>query len=99
MACVVGKFGDDVAARDVINDGGLWGNTAHEAIFFIGLTDSDKQPLSGSKTYEIRFPKGGLPGVSIHWRASALKSQVSRSAVPSGPTRSARPFPVRELSV
>lgn len=66
VAYVVGKFGDDVAARDVINYGGLWGNTANEAIYFIGLTDSDKQPLSGSKTYEIRFPKGGLPDSQVH---------------------------------
>jgi hypothetical protein len=56
-----GKFGDDIVARDIINYGGLWANTIDEAIYFIGLIDSNNQPLSGDKVYEIRFPKDGLP--------------------------------------
>lgn len=58
---VAGNFGNDYVARDIINYGGLWANVISEAIYFVGLNDSDKQPLDGSKTYEIRFPKGEKP--------------------------------------
>ncbi|MFZ0313899.1 MAG: DUF1254 domain-containing protein [Candidatus Korobacteraceae bacterium] len=61
-----GKFGDDMMARDVVNYGGLWANEITEAIYFIGLTDNDKQPLSGDSNYEIRFPDR---------RASQLRSR------------------------
>jgi hypothetical protein len=62
---VAGKFGDDYMARDIVNYGGLWANVTSEAIYFVGLTDSDKQPLDGSKTYEIRFPKGEKPDAHV----------------------------------
>lgn len=58
---VAGNFGNDYVARDIVNYGGLWANVISEAIYFVGLSDSDKQPLDGSKTYEIRFPKGEKP--------------------------------------
>ena len=60
-----GKFEDDMMARDVINYGGLWGNESSEAIYLIGLTDKDKQPLSGDSKYEIRFPADALPGSEV----------------------------------
>ncbi|WP_241754348.1 DUF1214 domain-containing protein [Cupriavidus basilensis] len=63
---VAGKFGNDVMARDIVNYGGLWANVISEALYFIGLTDSDKQPLDGSKTYEIRFPKGEKPDAHVN---------------------------------
>jgi hypothetical protein len=66
VSYAAGDFGDDMMARDIINYGGLWANVVSEAIYFVGLTDSNKQPLSGSKTYEIRFPKDGLPDSMVH---------------------------------
>ncbi|CAE6729810.1 hypothetical protein R70006_02067 [Paraburkholderia domus] len=63
---VAGKFGNDVMARDIVNYGGLWANAISEAIYFVGLTDSDKQPLDGSKTYEIRFAKGEKPDAHVN---------------------------------
>lgn len=63
---VAGKFGNDVMARDIVNYGGLWANVISEAIYFVGLTDSDKQPLNGSNTYEIRFPKGEKPDAHVN---------------------------------
>lgn len=63
---VAGTFGNDIMARDIINYGGLWANAISEAIYFIGQTDSDKQPLDGSKTYEIRFPKGEKPDTHVN---------------------------------
>jgi hypothetical protein len=61
VSYVAGKFGDDIMSRDIINYGGLWANQIQEAIYFVGLTDSDKQLLSGDKTYEIKFAKDQLP--------------------------------------
>jgi hypothetical protein len=64
-----GKFGDDMMARDIINYGGLWANEIKEAIYFVGLTDSDKQLLSGNHAYEVRFSADALPGsvVNAFW--------------------------------
>ena len=61
VSYVAGNFGNDVFARDVINYGGIWANKISEAIYFVGLTDSNKQLLNGSNTYEIKFPKDALP--------------------------------------
>jgi len=66
VSYVAGKFGDDVMARDIINYGGLWANEIKEAIYFVGLTDSDKQLLSGDKVYEIHFSKETLPGSMVN---------------------------------
>ena len=52
-------------ARDIVNYGGLWANEITEAIYFIGLTDSDKQLLSGDSKYEIRFPADALPSSEV----------------------------------
>jgi len=66
VSYVAGKFGDDIMARDIINYGGLWANQIQEAIYFIGLTDSNKEPLSGDKVYEIKFPKEQLPDLAVN---------------------------------
>ena len=60
-----GKFGDDMMARDIINYGGLWANEISEALYFVGLTDSDKQILNGDAKYEIRFPADALPSSEV----------------------------------
>lgn len=62
VSYVAGKFGDDIMARDIVNYGGLWANVIQEAIYFVGLTDSNNELLNGDNTYEIRFPKESLPG-------------------------------------
>jgi len=56
VSYAAGNFGDDIMARDIINYGGLWANRVEEAIYFVGLTDSKKELLSGDKLYEIKFP-------------------------------------------
>lgn len=69
VSYVAGKFGDDIMARDIINYGGLWANTIQEAIYFVGLTDSDKQLLNGDHVYEIKFTKDQIPDdfVNAFW--------------------------------
>jgi hypothetical protein len=66
VSYVAGKFGDDIMARDIINYGGLWANQIEEAIYFVGLTDSSKQLLSGDKVYEIKFLKEQLPDLMVN---------------------------------
>jgi hypothetical protein len=65
VSYVAGKFGDDIMARDIINYGGLWANQIQEAIYFVGLTDSNKEVLSGDKVYEIKFPKDQIPDAFV----------------------------------
>ncbi len=65
VSYAAGRFGNDALARDIVNYGGLWANMSSEAIYFIGQTDSDKQVLIGGKTYEIRFPRGGMPDSQV----------------------------------
>ncbi|PIF34474.1 hypothetical protein CLU81_5121 [Flavobacterium sp. 9] len=66
VSYAAGNFGDDILARDIINYGGLWANRVEEAIYFVGLTDSNKQLLSGDKVYEIKFPKEALPDAVVN---------------------------------
>lgn len=63
---VVGKFGDNTLARDIIDYGGLWANVNAEAIYFVGQTDSSKAPLNGNNVYEIRFPANALPDTEVN---------------------------------
>lgn len=65
VSYVAGNFGNDIMARDIINYGGLWGNVSSEALYFVGLTDSQHQPLKGSKTYEIKFDKEQMPDAQV----------------------------------
>jgi hypothetical protein len=66
VSYVAGKFGDDMLSRDIVNYGGLWANSIREAIYFVGLTDSSKQLLNGSYSYEIRFPADALPDSEVN---------------------------------
>ncbi|MEP6804563.1 MAG: DUF1254 domain-containing protein, partial [Flavobacterium sp.] len=66
VSYAAGKFGDDIMARDIINYGGLWANQIQEAIYFVGLTDSNKEILSGDKVYEIKFPKDQIPDAFVN---------------------------------
>lgn len=66
VSYAAGNFGDDILARDIINYGGLWANRIEEAIYFVGLTDGNKQLLSGDKVYEIKFSKQALPDLMVN---------------------------------
>lgn len=66
VSYAAGNFGNDILARDIINYGGLWANRVEEAIYFVGLTDTSKQLLSGDKVYEIKFPKDQIPDLMVN---------------------------------
>ncbi|HEX2884968.1 DUF1214 domain-containing protein [Vineibacter terrae] len=61
-----GRFGDDIMARAIVNAGGTWANIASETTSFAGLTDRDRLPLHGSRTYLIRFPREGKPEAQVN---------------------------------
>ncbi|TDP00206.1 DUF1214 domain-containing protein [Flavobacterium sp. 245] len=66
VSYAAGNFGDDIMARAIVNYGGLWANRIEEAIYFVGLTDSKKELLSGDKVYEIKFPKDDIPDLLVN---------------------------------
>lgn len=66
VSYAAGNFGNDILARDIINYGGLWANRVEEAIYFVGLTDTNKQLLNGDKVYEIKFPKDQIPDLMVN---------------------------------
>ncbi len=46
---------------------GIYGNSKDEAIYPLYFVDSAKKPLSGAKSYELRFAPGDLPPVNAFW--------------------------------
>src|SRR5271157_2616999 len=46
---------------------GIYGNSKDEAIYPVYFVDSAKKPLSGAKSYELRFAPGDLPPVNAFW--------------------------------
>jgi hypothetical protein len=46
---------------------GIVANDPAEAIYYGGFVGSDKQPLNGSKKYQIKIPAGGEPEVNAFW--------------------------------
>ncbi len=66
VAYSIGRFGDDIMARATANAGGTWANIASETISFVGLTDRDRLPLHGNRTYLIRFPSEGKPDAQVN---------------------------------
>ncbi|UKJ08514.1 DUF1214 domain-containing protein [Solitalea lacus] len=66
VSYAAGHFGNDILARAIINYGGLWANEIKEAIYFVGLTDSNKELLNGSNVYEIKFPAMQLPDSMVN---------------------------------
>jgi hypothetical protein len=60
-AMILGNYGEEFWIRSGANLIGIWANNSHEVIYFIGTRDAYGQPLDGSNTYELHFPKDALP--------------------------------------
>ena len=60
-AMILGNYGEEFWIRSGANLIGIWANNTHEVIYFIGTRDAAGQPLDGSNTYELHFPKNALP--------------------------------------
>ena len=64
-----GNYGTNYWFRTMVNYGGIWGNTGNEVLYFTPVSDSEGQPLHGSKNYVIHFPADRLPQsvVEAYW--------------------------------
>jgi hypothetical protein len=61
-------FNGDWLKRAAGTKGGIFGNSAEEAMYPFALVDSDGQPLDGSlHNYTLTFPSGQLPPVNAFW--------------------------------
>ena len=49
---------------------GIYGNSSTEAVYQGWSKDTAGQPLLGSKSYEITYPPGMLPPVTLFWSAT-----------------------------
>ncbi|MCY1047105.1 DUF1254 domain-containing protein [Corallococcus sp. bb12-1] len=58
---------DYVLKRAVGARMGIYGNSAEEAVYGGTHQDAQGQPLTGEKSYVLRFNKGGLPPVKFFW--------------------------------
>lgn len=57
---------------------GLYGNSKQEAMYPYYGIDSDKQVLTGSKRYTLRFAPGDLPPVNAFWSVTMYESPRSQ---------------------
>jgi hypothetical protein len=56
--------------------GGIYGNSAAEALYVIQVLDGDQQPLDGSKgKYQQTFSAGALPPVNAFWSITMYDRQ------------------------
>jgi hypothetical protein len=55
-------FGADYYFRTTANLGGIWWNSAKEAVYVMAHTGTDDKPLTGDKSYSITFAADALPG-------------------------------------
>lgn len=71
---IIGNYGDDFDIRSAANYIGIWANARHEVIYFVTTRDADGNPLDGSHTYILDFPKNELPGdvVNAYWSLSLV---------------------------
>lgn len=60
-AMILGNYGEEFWTRSGANLIGIWANNSHEVVYFIGTRDASGQPLDGTNTYVLHFPKDQLP--------------------------------------
>ncbi|HHB76391.1 MAG TPA: DUF1254 domain-containing protein, partial [Desulfobulbus sp.] len=52
---------------------GIYGNSIEEAFYTSPQVDTEGNPLTGKKRYELRFEKGHLPPVNLFWSITMYK--------------------------
>jgi hypothetical protein len=63
----IGDFGRNYLGRAVVAKFALGANTAEETVYPAAFTDSRGRPLSGRRSYTVRFERGELPPVGAFW--------------------------------
>ena len=67
-----GRAGYDVALRAALAKGALGAQLANEVLCAACDVDADGEPLHGRHDYELHFPPGEHPPVSLFWNMSLL---------------------------
>lgn len=80
----VGAFGNDYVLRANAAIYGIGINRPVEAVYLIGVLDSQGRPLSPERTYRITFPPGGQPPVDAWWSLTMYDSDGFLVANPLG---------------
>lgn len=76
----MGHFGSDFLFRSAVAWRFIYTNDREEALYPPTSLDADGEPLVGSRSYEVRFPAGGLPPVEAFWSIT-LYDAVTRLMV------------------
>lgn len=63
----LGTYGDDLEKRAVIARLGWGANVDEEAVYPTAAVDAEGRPLTGERTYRLRFPADELPPVDAFW--------------------------------
>jgi hypothetical protein len=61
LSSTIGVYGPNWLLRTLVNDGGIWANTAEEVVYYKAFVGPDGHRLSGDDAYMLRFPKDQLP--------------------------------------
>ncbi len=71
---VMDGFKENFLQRTITNYAGIWANTSREAIYYLGLKDSNGDDLNGDNTYVLHFNKEDLPieHVNAYWSLTML---------------------------
>jgi hypothetical protein len=77
-------FPKDPLLRAASNKYGPGAHIPEEALYFSLDRGPDDQPLSGARSYALRFPKGGLPPVDAFWSLTAYGPTMSLIENPIG---------------
>ena len=83
LAPTSGVYGDNWLVRTIINYGGIWANIPEEVIYYKAFADPEGKPLSGDRSYTLRFTRDQLPAeyATHFWSVIAVDS-VDRRVLP-----------------
>jgi hypothetical protein len=71
----IGRYGTDYLARAQVARLGLGALPPEEAIYVGRFADSSREPLNGSRRYQMHLPPGGLPPVNAFWSLTLYDAQ------------------------
>lgn len=80
LSSTIGVYGKNWLLRTLVNDGGIWANTAEEVVYYKAFVGPDGTPLSGDHAYTLRFPKDQLPerDATYFWSVIAVDAAHRR---------------------
>jgi hypothetical protein len=71
----IGVYGNHYLKRAMVDMVGLGANPAEDAVYPLGLTDADGQPLDGDHDYVLHFEEQELPPVDAFWSLTMYDAQ------------------------